>query len=284
MTQSNTLRETQVLVQEGNAALRAGDILEASKRFRRATELEPENIEAWLGLASAVRSYREKNELLQRALSIDPTNADVLSSLAYVQGKLSAGELLAPRSEPGVGQPAMPAEAGDMPISPASGVETTFCYRHPERETGLRCVQCGRPICTECVRPAFVGQLCPECARERRPRNYQVTAGGLVLAGVITLVASVIISYPVTRFLGGLFFAYIVAVIGAPIVAEMIVRLLDRATHAKRGREMQLTVGISYALGTLPWVLFSFQYPGSPPLPLLLFTGVAIATLVGRLR
>ena len=26
------------------------------------------------------------------------------------------------------------------------------CYRHPDRETGLSCTECGRPICTECLR------------------------------------------------------------------------------------------------------------------------------------
>jgi membrane associated rhomboid family serine protease len=37
-----------------------------------------------------------------------------------------------------------------------------YCYRHPNRETGLSCSECGRPICTECMTPAPVGQRCPE--------------------------------------------------------------------------------------------------------------------------
>jgi membrane associated rhomboid family serine protease len=44
---------------------------------------------------------------------------------------------------------------------------TTTCYRHPERPTGLRCSRCDRPICGECARPAPVGQLCPDDARDR---------------------------------------------------------------------------------------------------------------------
>ncbi len=39
------------------------------------------------------------------------------------------------------------------------------CYRHGDRETRLSCSRCGRPICTECVNPAPVGQLCPDDAR-----------------------------------------------------------------------------------------------------------------------
>ena len=37
-----------------------------------------------------------------------------------------------------------------------------YCYRHPDRETGLSCSECGRPICYECMTPAPVGIRCPE--------------------------------------------------------------------------------------------------------------------------
>jgi membrane associated rhomboid family serine protease len=36
------------------------------------------------------------------------------------------------------------------------------CYRHPDRETGLSCSDCGRPICTECMTMAPVGIRCPD--------------------------------------------------------------------------------------------------------------------------
>ena len=41
-------------------------------------------------------------------------------------------------------------------------VET--CYRHPGRETGVSCSNCGRPICPDCMTPTPVGMRCPECA------------------------------------------------------------------------------------------------------------------------
>ncbi|MDH3306145.1 MAG: rhomboid family intramembrane serine protease, partial [Acidimicrobiia bacterium] len=31
------------------------------------------------------------------------------------------------------------------------------CYRHPDRETGLRCSNCERPICPDCSIDATVG-------------------------------------------------------------------------------------------------------------------------------
>lgn len=41
------------------------------------------------------------------------------------------------------------------------------CYRHPDRETGVSCSSCGRPICPDCMTPTPVGMRCPECARQR---------------------------------------------------------------------------------------------------------------------
>jgi membrane associated rhomboid family serine protease len=40
------------------------------------------------------------------------------------------------------------------------------CYRHPNRETGVSCSNCGRPICTDCMTATNVGMRCPECARQ----------------------------------------------------------------------------------------------------------------------
>ncbi|MEI8104896.1 MAG: rhomboid family intramembrane serine protease [Actinomycetes bacterium] len=46
-----------------------------------------------------------------------------------------------------------------------------YCYRHPDRETGLSCSECGRPICYECMTPAPVGQRCPE--HSGKPQGVQ---------------------------------------------------------------------------------------------------------------
>jgi membrane associated rhomboid family serine protease len=49
-----------------------------------------------------------------------------------------------------------------------STAEPRYCYRHPDRETGLSCSECGRPICADCATFAPVGIRCPDHAGVRR--------------------------------------------------------------------------------------------------------------------
>ncbi|NMO54505.1 rhomboid family intramembrane serine protease [Actinoplanes sp. TBRC 11911] len=58
------------------------------------------------------------------------------------------------------------------------------CYRHPSRETSVRCTRCDRPICTDCMHVASVGHQCPECVSEgRRTVRQARTAFGGTLVG-----------------------------------------------------------------------------------------------------
>jgi membrane associated rhomboid family serine protease len=43
------------------------------------------------------------------------------------------------------------------------------CYRHPGRETGVSCSNCGNPICPDCMTPTPVGMRCPDCSRQKTP-------------------------------------------------------------------------------------------------------------------
>ena len=75
------------------------------------------------------------------------------------------------------------------------------CYRHPGRETGVSCSNCGRPICPDCMTPTPVGMRCPECARQRTkitsaPRSFgRSTAApatyALIAVNVIAFLAEI---------------------------------------------------------------------------------------------
>ena len=53
----------------------------------------------------------------------------------------------------------------------ATGVPT--CYRHPDRETWIRCQRCDKPICPDCMRDAAVGFQCPDCVKQANKGSRQ---------------------------------------------------------------------------------------------------------------
>lgn len=81
------------------------------------------------------------------------------------------------------------------------------CYRHPGRDTGIRCTRCERPICPQCMISASVGFQCPDCVREgsgtghapgaSRPRTL---AGGTIAADP-RLVTKILLAINVALFI-----------------------------------------------------------------------------------
>lgn len=268
------------LIQDGRAAAMAGDTLAARASFRRATDLDASSAEAWVGLSSVVPILAEKREYLQKALALQPDNADAAASLRYVEQLIAQGIQLEPsrrreeRNSSGDASPLLSA-----PATPETATAVEFCYRHPDRETGLHCIQCGRPICAECATMTSVGQLCPDDRRARRPSNYKVAPRDVIVAAIVALLAAALVAVPVAFFARGLFGFFIVFMAG-PAIAEFIVRIVDNVTKLKRGRPMQITVGTAMALGTLPMMLLNpFNF-----LMVLIYLGISISTAVARLR
>ena len=98
-------------------------------------------------------------------------------------------------------------QAPGSPQEPQGASGPLGCYRHPDRETGITCTRCERPICPECMISASVGFQCPECVsggsgtghapRANQPRTI---AGGAVAADP-RLVTKILVGLNVVLFL-----------------------------------------------------------------------------------
>jgi membrane associated rhomboid family serine protease len=84
------------------------------------------------------------------------------------------------------------------------------CYRHPGRETGVSCSNCGKPICPDCMTVTSVGMRCPECGRQTTKvrtirstanRGYEVTKV-LIAINVIVFLAEGTGAYTLTGSTG----------------------------------------------------------------------------------
>jgi hypothetical protein len=133
-----------------------------------------------------------------------------------------------------------------------------FCYRHPDRETWIRCGRCDRPICTRCAMQGPVGFRCRTCGTLandplRTIRPTQALIGFVVAAGLgaaAGLVASRI----------G-FFSIFISFIAGGFIAEAVNRLIG----FKRGPLILVLVLGGIVAGTavsfgLDFLLYSSQF------------------------
>lgn len=202
--------------------------------------------------------YEAARTTFERAVKLQPDNVEAQDELRDVQRRI------------GVSPAPMTADAVE------------YCYRHPETETGLHCVQCGRPICVKCSSPAAVGQLCPECRRGRRAPNYQISVSSLAKGAAAAFLVAAFVSPFIGLF--GRFSFFLMFFIG-PALGEMIMRAVDSATRFKRGRPMQIVVAVSIIVGTLVGSMIGAMFTGGGfGLGLLIFLVLAVATAVTRLR
>jgi hypothetical protein len=103
-----------------------------------------------------------------------------------------------------------------------------YCYRHPERETLVRCGRCDQPICMGCAMQGPVGLRCKTCGKPARDalaslRPSQVAIGLLVAAGL-----SAVVGY------FGAQFGWFMIVVGF-FAGSVIAEALDRTIGIKRG-------------------------------------------------
>ena len=146
-----------------------------------------------------------------------------------------------------------------MDVAGADDGSALHCYRHPDRETYIRCGRCDRPICTRCAMQGPVGFRCRECGRLaydplRSIRPLQGVAGFGVATG-LAVVAGFIAAQ-----LG--FFSIFVSFFAGGLIAESVTRVIG----LKHGPAIIAIVLSGIVLGTLIGYTLSYG---------VLFAGVA---------
>ncbi|MCX4526869.1 MULTISPECIES: rhomboid family intramembrane serine protease [unclassified Streptomyces] len=153
------------------------------------------------------------------------------------------------------------------------------CYRHPDRDTGIRCTRCERPICPECMISASVGFQCPECVREgsgtghRPDANRPRTLAGGAVAADPHLVTKILIGINVAVFVLGF--------LAPPLVVQA--ELLGRYVEFLGGPVQGVSTGEYYRLLTSVFLHVEWWHIASNMLGLWVIGGPLEAAL-GRSR
>lgn len=107
------------------------------------------------------------------------------------------------------------------------------CYRHPDRETWVRCGRCDQPICTRCAMQGPVGFRCRQCGTPAydpltslRPTQLAIGFGISALGGLVV------------GLVGGRigFFGLLLAWFAGGLIADSVIRFVG----FKRGPRMMV--------------------------------------------
>lgn len=166
------------------------------------------------------------------------------------------------------------------------------CFRHADRNTGIRCQRCGKPICGECMRPASVGFHCPDCVAAqqqqsrpaRRPigarlagRGFGATIVLMVVMGAVGLIdlvtgfaASATLGMSSIGVLQGQVWRLVTGIVvsGHPInilFNLLFLYLVGRQVEQSFGRWRMLVVMLLSVLGSSTVLMFfgTHAWPGA---------------------
>jgi membrane associated rhomboid family serine protease len=164
------------------------------------------------------------------------------------------------------------------PATGPAGAAVPVCYRHPDRETYIRCSRCNRSICPECMVNAAVGFQCPECLLDARKtvREPRTVLGGKVSTQAQTgQVTKILIGINVVVFL--------LAQLGGNAFVDRLVLVGKVGFSGSLGTSIGVANGDWYRLITAAflhvqvWHLFVNMLA-------LWFLGPPLEALLGRLR
>jgi hypothetical protein len=129
--------------------------------------------------------------------------------------------------------------------------EVMHCYQHPRRETRVSCAACGRPICTECMRPTDVGIKCPDDARLPRGARTGVMKPNQIAKSLLAGLGVALVGIPVVYVIFEISFLQWLLSAAAGYGAGI---LINRA-GGRNGGPMAIAISIvATAIPFLVWV------------------------------
>ncbi len=243
------------LLSTARSAAIAGDTDAAAASYHQVLALDPDNIDAWMGLAAVLDSTEEKRQALHRVLAIEPNHPEATAALQRL-------------------------DATNPPPGPDF---TLYCANHPHRETLLRCNKCNKPICTECAVQTPVGYRCKECVRAQQDKFYTATtvnqvrgSMGAVISGFLLGIAALLLG----RFMGFGFFGILIAIFVGPALGGSLAELIWQISGRKRARMFNLIATAITVIIATPIAVF---LSGNFLLPLIVIA-LAASTIYARLR
>lgn len=248
-----------------------GKVPAAIGLYREILEEEPDTAAAWVGLGNLLKDPQEKRDAYEKALAIEPKNAEAIEKVARLDGKEppkitllkeeekekaveavvedESVEATTKKVEPNIGGVfSHPADISEFVLPDGSMID----YKTGE-PTNLRCNRCGRPITLKSSQSTSVGYRCNVCIRELEEGYYEATTSDFVISTLVTGVISVIVGVLVTLVgsFGGIFLYFIAFAVGGGI-GTAIARVAQNSIGRRRGRNLPnllaVVMGISIFL------------------------------------
>ena len=153
----------------------------------------------------------------------------------------------------------------------SSSASINYCKNHPDRETNLRCNNCGKLICPDCAVRTPTGYRCEECVHGHQKKFDTAQISDYIFAAS----TAAILAYIGSRFVSVLgFFTIFLAPAAGTLIAEAV-RMFIKKRRSKL--LFQITTWAVVA-GSLPimisLVFFMFIGGGFGSLYALLWQGV----------
>lgn len=126
--------------------------------------------------------------------------------------------------------------------------DATFCVRHKDKPTGLRCGRCETPVCPQCMVHGPVGVRCPDCGKPPKLPQFEVSTPLVLRAIGASLVIGLAGGF-VLLFAISFGFLYLIA---AAAFGYALAEGTSYAANRKRGPKLATIAAIGAIVGHVP--------------------------------